>query len=157
MKTESLSHHFSLTSDSTAKFNMTSLHWRQEMSHVSLIGLRDSGWSWVVERGASLVAQMVKNPPAMPETLLWFLGREDPLEKGEAAHSRILAWEISWTEEPGGLQSMGSQASDTAKRPSPAQQWREDILGCTVCHWMSLFKGCTTTEQQRSEYKNIYI
>ena len=109
MKTESLSHHFSLTSDSTAKFNMTSLHWRQEMSHVSLIGLRDSGWSWVVERGASLVAQMVKNPPAMPETLLWFLGREDPLEKGEAAHSRILAWEISWTEEPGGLQSMGSQ------------------------------------------------
>ena len=43
------------------------------------------------------------------ETQVQFLGREDPLEKEMATHSRILAWKISWTEEPGGLQSMGSQ------------------------------------------------
>ena len=45
----------------------------------------------------------------MQETCIWFLGQEDPLEKGMATHSIILAWGISWTEEPGGLQSMGSQ------------------------------------------------
>ena len=55
---------------------------------------------------ASLVAQMVKNPPAMWETWLQSLGWEDPLEEGMATHSRILAWRIPWTEEPGGLQSM---------------------------------------------------
>ena len=58
---------------------------------------------------ASLVAQMVKNLPSMQETKVQFLGREDSLEKGMATHSSILAWEISWTEEPGGLQSRGSQ------------------------------------------------
>ena len=58
---------------------------------------------------ASLVAQTVKNLPAMQETRVWYLGWEDPLEKGIAAHSSILAWRIPWTEEPSGLQSMGSQ------------------------------------------------
>ena len=56
---------------------------------------------------------MVKNPPAKPETQVQFLGQEDPLEEGIAIHSRILAWEIPWTEKPGGLQSMGSQNSQT--------------------------------------------
>ena len=56
-----------------------------------------------------MVVQMVKNPPAMQETLIPFLGWEDPLEEGMATHSSILAWRIPWTEEPGGLQSMGSQ------------------------------------------------
>ena len=55
-----------------------------------------------------LVAQMVKNLPAMQETLVRSLGWEDPLEKGTAAHPRTLAWRIPRTEEPGGLQSMGS-------------------------------------------------
>ena len=55
------------------------------------------------------VAQAVKNLPAMQETRVQSLGREDPLEKGTATHSSILAWEIPWTEEPGGLQSVGSQ------------------------------------------------
>ena len=59
--------------------------------------------------GASLVAQMVKNPLAMQETQARSLGWEDPLEKGMAIHSSILAWRIPWTEEPGGLQSMGLQ------------------------------------------------
>ena len=53
-----------------------------------------------------LVAQMVENLPAMQETRVQFLGQEDPLEKGMATQSSILAWEIPWTEEPGGLQSM---------------------------------------------------
>ena len=57
--------------------------------------------------GASLVAQMVKNPPAMQKTWLWSLSWEDPLEKGMATHSSTLTWRIPWSEEPGGLQSMG--------------------------------------------------
>ena len=59
--------------------------------------------------GASLVALMVKNPPAMQETRVQLLGQEDPLEKGMATHSSILAWRIQWTEETGRLLSMGSQ------------------------------------------------
>ena len=57
---------------------------------------------------ASLVAQRVKNLPAMWETWVQSLGWEDPLEEGVATHSSILAWRIPWTKEPGGLQSMGS-------------------------------------------------
>ena len=53
------------------------------------------------------MAQMLKNLPAMQETQLQSLGREDTLKKGMATHSSILAWRIPWTEEPGRLQSMG--------------------------------------------------
>ena len=59
--------------------------------------------------GASLVAQTVKNLPAMWETWIRSLGWEDPLEKGMATRSGILAWRIPWTVEPGRLQSMGLQ------------------------------------------------
>ena len=59
--------------------------------------------------GASLVAQTVRHLPTMQETWVQSLGWEDPLEKGTATHSSILAWRIPWTEEPGRLQSMGSQ------------------------------------------------
>ena len=52
---------------------------------------------------------MVKNPPAMQDTWVRSLGWEDPLEERMAAHSSVLAWRIPWTEEPGGLQSMGLQ------------------------------------------------
>ena len=61
-------------------------------------------YSW-----ASLGAQMVKNLPAIQETQVWSLGWEDPLAKGTATYSTILAWRIPWTEEPGGLRSMGLQ------------------------------------------------
>ena len=61
-------------------------------------------YSWT-----SLAAQMVKNPPAMQETRVQSLGWEDPLEEGMATHFSILAWRVLWTEEPGGLQSIGSQ------------------------------------------------
>ena len=57
-----------------------------------------------------LVAQTVKNLPAMQETRVQSLGQEDPLEKRMATHSSVLAWEIPWTEEPGGLQFVGSQS-----------------------------------------------
>ena len=59
-------------------------------------------YSW-----ASLVAQLVKNPPAMRETWVQSLGWEDPLEKGKAIHSRILAWRIPWTVESMELQRVG--------------------------------------------------
>ena len=65
--------------------------------------------------GAPLVAQTVKNRSAVQDTRHRSLGQEDPLEKGMATHSSILAWRIPWSEEPGGLQSMGSQR-DTTKR-----------------------------------------
>ena len=60
---------------------------------------------------AALVAQLVRNPPAVQETQVQSLGWEDPLEKGMATRSSVLAWRIPWTEEPGRgrLQSMGSQ------------------------------------------------
>ena len=55
------------------------------------------------------MAQMVKSLPAIQETWVHFLGWEDPLETEMATHSSVLAWRIPWTEEPGGLQTMGSQ------------------------------------------------
>ena len=55
------------------------------------------------------MAPIVKNLPVMQETWVWSMGLEDPLEKGMATHSSILAWRIPWTEEPGGIRSMRSQ------------------------------------------------
>ena len=63
--------------------------------------------------GASLVALVVKNPPAMQETWVQSRGQEDPLKKQMTTHSSILAWKIPWTEEPDGLQSMGLQKCQT--------------------------------------------
>ena len=59
------------------------------------------------------MAQTVKHPPAVRETGLQSLGQEDPLEKVMVTHSSILAWKILWTEEPGGLQSMGVAKNQT--------------------------------------------
>ena len=64
----------------------------------------------------SLVAQMVKNPPAMQETRIQSLSCEAPLEKGMASHSNILAWRIPWTEEPGGYSPWGRIESDTTEQ-----------------------------------------
>ena len=73
------------------------------MTTINLIRFTQKVW-------APLVAQMVKNLPAMQETRVGLLGQEDPLEKGMSTHSSILARRIPWTEEPGGLPSMGSQS-----------------------------------------------
>ena len=68
------------------------------------------------EREASLVAQMVKNLPAMQETQVSPQGKEDPLEKGMATNSSILIWRIPWTEEPGGYSPRGHKESDTTEQ-----------------------------------------
>ena len=60
---------------------------------------------------ASLVVQLVKNPPAVQEIQVQSLSQEYPLERGMATHSCILSWRIPWTEDPGGLQSMGLQTA----------------------------------------------
>ena len=75
----------------------------------SLHFVKRCGKSWASLSWTSLAAQMVKSPPAMQETQVQSLGQQDPLEKGMATHFSILAWRIPWTEEPGGLVSMGSQ------------------------------------------------
>ena len=72
-------------------------------------GGRPSALIYFIFGEASLVAHSVKNLPAVQETWVRSLGWEDPLEKEMANHSSIVAWKISWTEEPGELQSMGSQ------------------------------------------------
>ena len=72
----------------------------------------DGSSYWVLrsyKAWASLVAQLVKNPLAVEETWVQSLGWEDPLEKGKATHSSMLAWRIPWVEEPGGLQSQTLQ------------------------------------------------
>ena len=83
-------------------------------------------YSW-----ASLVAQMVKNLPAMWETLVWSLGWEDPLEEGMETHSGVLAGESPWTEDPGGLQSMGSQrvGHDWVTKHSTHNPWKRQRIG----------------------------
>ena len=119
--TERLHYHFSV---------FTFMHWRRKWQPTpgflpggsqrrrSLVGCRlwgrteldttEATWRQQ-QHTASLVAQTVKNLPATPETWIPSLGWEDPLEKGKATHSSILAWRIPWTEEPAGLQSMGLQ------------------------------------------------
>ena len=72
------------------------------------------GWGYLFIT-ASLVAQMIKTLPAMQETQVLSLGLEDPLEKGMAIHSSILAWKIPWAEKPGRLQSWGSKEWDTTE------------------------------------------
>ena len=69
---------------------------------------------------------MVNNPPEIQETQVPSLGQEDPLEKGMATHSRILAWQIPWIEKPGGLQSMGSQRVPHDFRTKQHQQQQND-------------------------------
>ena len=67
---------------------------------------------------ASLVAQMAKNLPALQKTWVQYLGPEDPLEEEMATHSNILAWRISWSEEPGRLWSIGLQSQTRLKQLS---------------------------------------
>ena len=81
---------------------------------------------------------MVRNLPAMQETWVWSLGQEDPLEKGMATHSGILAWRIPWMEEPGGLQSMGLQRvghdgvtnTVTSGVATVMHKWRGSLWDC---------------------------
>ena len=78
-------------------------HKESDTTEQLTLSLSNTNW-------ASLVTQVLKSLPAVPETWVPSLGQEDPLEKGMATHSNILAWRIPWTEEPGGLQSTGLQS-----------------------------------------------
>ena len=82
---------------------------------------------------ASMVAQLVKNPPAMQETQVPSLGWEDPLEEGMATHSGILAWRIPRMEELGGLQSMGVAKRRTRLRGSAQHSMHVYMYPLTVC------------------------
>ena len=78
--------------------------WRAAIHGVAKSRTRLSDWTdWLTD----LVAQIVKNLPVMQENWVQFLGQEDPLEKGMATYSSIIAWRIPWMEDPGGLQSTG--------------------------------------------------
>ena len=97
---------------------------------------------------ASLVAQLVMNLPAMQETWVQSLGREDPLEKEMATHSSILAWEILGTEDPGGLQSTGSQrvGNNFVTKPPPLRKRSTTELSLSSC-----------SQTQRKIYKYTLI
>ena len=94
----------------------------------------------------SLVAQVVKNPPARQETRVRSLGWEDTLEKGMANHSSILAWEIPWTEKPGGLQPMGLQrvghdwVTNTLHTHFCKYPFFLVLVSNVSCHWKELLK-----------------
>ena len=91
------------------------------------------------------MALLVKNPPAMQETQVPSLGGEDPMEKGMATHSSIIAWKIPWTEEPGGLQSIELQSVDMTEQlnhhtvnPESEHVQTKDILFIVVIvQWLS--------------------
>ena len=108
-------------------------YWQDILEWVAISSSRVSSWSrdWThisyisCIAGASLVAQSVKNLPVVQETWVQSLGWEDPLEKEMATHFSILAWKISWTEEPGGLQSKGSQRV--------RHNWVTNTYSCTSC------------------------
>ena len=94
------------------------------------------------------MAQRLKRLPAMWETWVRSLGREDPLEKEMATHSSILAWRIPWTEELGGLQSMGRKELDTTER--------FHFIIKAHCHFSSrlltwtIFEICVAKDEQRN-------
>ena len=106
-----------------------SLDWEWSCVHPALAGKNSGdsrGHQWLgkeafneytcrVYLGGFPDAQMVENLPIMQETGVWFLDREDPLEKGMATHFSILAWRIPWTEEPGGYSPGGFKELDTAE------------------------------------------
>ena len=103
-----------------------------------------AGQKW--RHRTSLVAQTVKRLPTMRETWFQSLGGEDPLEKAMAPHSSILAWKIPWTEEPGRLQSMGSQRVRhnwvTSLSLMETQTWRTDLwTQCGKGEWGVHWEG----------------
>ena len=107
-------------------------------------------WPDLVICWASLLAQLVKNPPAMPETWVLSLAGEDPLEEGMVTPSSPLAWRIPWTEEPGGLQLTGLQRAGHGWAPKPSTLicWLEWVRGSAPSSdglidetWLGLVRG----------------
>ena len=127
------------------EFTQTHVHWVSDAiqpSHpLSSLSLRCS-LNFGLMSDCSLVAQLVKNVPMQEaqEMWVWSLGWEYPMEKEMATHSSILAWRILWTEEPGGLQSMGSQrvGYDWAHTRYPRDKIRWEALK-TQYSWRQIF------------------
>ena len=115
---------------------------------------------WVFKIISWLVAQMIKNLPAMQETQVWSLGWEDPLEKEMASHSSILAWRIPWTVEPGGLQSMWSRrvGHDWAKNTFTFTSWLNSSYAVylVVMKKNKLISGNTWVSRSYSSIKHIF-
>ena len=102
------------------------------------------------------MAQMVKNLPAMQETWVRSLDQEDPLEKGKATHSSILAWRIAWIEEPGGLQLWGHEESDTTKQLTCIKQiTKKDLLYSTENS--TQYSVITYMGKESETHTHIYI
>ena len=97
------------------------------------------------------MAQLVKNPPAMQETWVRSLGWEDPLEKEKATHFSILAWKIPWTQEPGRLQSMGSQSLTRLSDFTFTLKRNWGVCVCYVSGTLGIFTGLWNT------YSTMYI
>ena len=95
-----------------------------------------------VIKACHLIAQLVKNPPAMQETWVRPLGWEDPLEKGRATHSSILAWRIPWTVDPGGLQSLGPTNSQCGELEEEGHLGRD--VGYIFLNCIQLSKAGTS-------------
>ena len=119
--------------------------WSSLKSHMSSflsISVGDIDQLWYFHWGFP-ASSGIKNPLAMQkpqETWVWSLGWEDPLEEEMATHSSILAWRIPWTEEPGGLESMGSQSRTRLKQPS--SRYYNKALQCTaLSKWPLLCTG----------------
>ena len=87
------------------------------------------------------MTQTVKDPPAMQETQVQSLGREDALGKGMATHSSILAWRIPWTEEPGGPQSMGSQSRTRLSDFTSLDVWKNSVVGSLCVTLIQVISG----------------
>ena len=116
---------------------------------------------WGILQEASLVAQSVKYLPAVQETRVRSLGWEDPLEEEMANHSSILAWKISWTEEPGGLQSMGSQrvGHDWETNTYRRQKQNFPIFMWKLCNYFinNMSFGVINTTLTFSNYRTLTI
>ena len=112
---------------------------------------------------SSLVAWTVKNLPAMWKTWVWSLGREDPLEKGMATHSSILAWRIPWTEEPDGLQSMGLQrvghnwATNTFTFSLPIDFFKLIFIGVELLYNVALVSTVQQNESAMHEHTSPHL
>ena len=127
--------------------------WKQPRCLSSDGWIKKLWYIYTMEYWASLVAQMVKRPPAMRETRVLFLGWEDPLEKEMAIHSSTLAWKIPWMEEPDRLQSMGVTKSRTRLSDSAIKRNTFELV---LMRWMNLeLMQSEVSQKEKDLYRSL--